>query len=150
MSTFTRSLSPTDVVDAQSFAAYAQQTIGTKWPTIKERVMLQARTTQFFADNPHADWTTLVKAIAYVRASRRRLAMPWDVLYQVPWAFREGFLPELDPSNHIDEDPQVERQIEWILEQETDEWWRHALMYSVGVENRRGLVQMWKTRDPVA
>jgi hypothetical protein len=147
MTMFMRVVNATDVHDPVSFAHYAQQTIGTKWPNVREMVILRKQADQFFEDNPRADWGTVVNTIGYVRAKRRRLAMPAAVFNQVPWAFKDGFLPELDPRNTTVQDPQVEAQIASILAEETDPWWVAALTMATEAEARRDLVRIWKEQD---
>jgi hypothetical protein len=143
MSSFEHVYTTTEVVDPVSFARYAQQSIGTKYPTGNEWSRLKGACGTFFEHNPRATWLTLVHTVGYARAKRIRVATPWGLLRMVPQAFKDGFLPELDPRNFKLSDSNVEGKIAWILEHETDEWWVRALTFATGVEPRRNLVQRW-------
>jgi hypothetical protein len=139
-----RPIAASEVTDPDTLARYAQQTIGTKIPNGKEIVLMRTRCKRFFEEYPTADFSTLVHTIDYIRAKRKRVAMPWAVFAFVPWAYKDGFLPELDPRNHVVVDGHVEGQIHWILERETDPWWVNAFTYAVGVDTRKRLLgQYW-------
>jgi hypothetical protein len=146
MTNLLREVSAAEVADERSFASYAHQVLGTKYPNIKEMVTLKTRTKQFFVEQPRADWSTLVQTVSYLRAIRKRVDFPWAVLNFVPFAFRDGFLPELDPRNNEQPDPSVEAEVAFILSQETDEWWVGALTLATEVAARRTLVRMWRNR----
>jgi hypothetical protein len=146
MTLFLREMPAASVADAETFAAYAQQTIGTKYPNIKEMATLKRRAKQFFTEMPLADWSTLVQTVGYLRSKRRRVDMAWAVLNFVPSAFRDGFLPELEPRNHERRDPSVEAEIASILAQERDPWWVGAMTLATEPEARRDLVRMWRNR----
>jgi hypothetical protein len=146
MTLFLRETPAAAVASPETFAAYAQQTIGTKYPNQKEMATLRKRAKQFFEEMPLADWSTVVQTIGYLRARHRRVDMAWAVFSFVPYAFKDGFLPQLDPSNHDVRDPSVEAEIARILEQETDPWWVGNLTLATEPEARRDLVHMWRNR----
>ena len=146
MTMFLRETPASAVVDERTFASYAHQMIGTKFPNLKEMITLRTRTKQFFGEYPLADWATLVQTVAYIRGRRKRVGYPWGVLLFVPDAYRDGFLPELDPRNHERRDPYVESEIAAILAQETDQWWVGALTLASEPAARRDLVRMWRNR----
>lgn len=146
MTMFLRETPASAVVDERTFASYAHQMIGTKYPNLGEMITLKKRVKQFFSEYPLADWSTLVQTVAYLRGRRKRLAMPWAILTWVPYAFQDGFLPELDPRNHEQRDPFVEAEIAAILSQETDQWWVGALTLATEPAARRDLVHMWRNR----
>jgi hypothetical protein len=134
------------VADCPTFATYSQQTIGTKYPNLKEMTTLRRRAKQFFVETPLAGWPTVVSTVGYLRARRRRVDMAWAVFNFVPQAFRDGFLPELDPRNHERDDPYVDAEIAAILATETDPWWVGNLTLAYEPEARRVLVRMWRNR----
>jgi hypothetical protein len=146
MTLFLRGTPAAAVASPETFAAYAQQTLGTKYPNQKEMQGLRKRAKQFFEETPLADWATVVSTVGYLRAMHRRVDMPWAVFSFVPYAFKDGFLPELDPRNHDLRDPYVESEIASILASETDPWWVGCLTLATDPEARRDLVRMWRNR----
>lgn len=145
MSTFLHVVESNEVEDAESFSVFAQQTLGTAHLYGKDMVVLKVRLNKFFKDNPAATYSTLVSTVEYVRAKRKRLAMPWAVIAFVPWAFKDGFLPELDPVNVVYSDPHVESGIAYALERENDPWWVSTLTHANGIKARRMVLGMWRT-----
>jgi hypothetical protein len=146
MTMFLRETPASAVVDERTFASYAHQMIGTKYPNVREMITLRKRTNQFFTEYPLADWATLVQTVAYLRGLHRRVDYPWAVLNFVPGAYRDGILPELDPRNHEHREPDVEAQIVSILATESDPWWVGAMTLATEPAARRDLVQMWRNR----
>lgn len=138
--------SPSEVTDATSFCHYAQQRLGTGdgW---KEIASLTRDAQEFFAKTPGANWLTLVHTVEYIRSVRRRVATPAGVVSLVPYALRDGFLPEMDRRIKPIEDAHVESEIEYILAHETDPWWVRAFTCVKGVDERRNLVRMYHNRE---
>ena len=149
MTLFLREMPATAVADCPSFACYAQQTIGTKYPNVREMGILRGRAKQFFSETPLAEWATVVQTVGYMRARRKRVDMAWAVFNFVPFAFKDGYLPELEPRNHDLRDPDVEAQITSILAQESDPWWVGAMTLATDPAARRDLVRMWRSQVSV-
>jgi hypothetical protein len=84
MSRLMQNVSAADVTSPETFAAYAHQALGTKYPNQKELAGLRKRVKEFFDYYPLADWGTVVTTVAYIRARHKRLAMPWGVFSFVP------------------------------------------------------------------
>lgn len=144
MSVYLDRISRAEVDDPVTFARYAHQTIGTKAPCIKEMARLRKCTAEFFEAYPHGSWQVLCTTVEWCRAKRRRLAMPWHVIDQVPWAYKDGLLPELDPHNHRAVDRRVEHAISVLMTTETDPWWTRAFRGATTLDTQRTLLKMWK------
>ena len=147
MTTFLRCVERSQVNDPESFAAYAQQMLGSKYPAGREIAVLRLKLNEFQAQNPKVDWKVLVRTIDYMRSKRARAAMPWAVLSFVHPAYRDGFLPELAPRNADLRDSYVEAQIEHILTSETDPWWVACLSNAEGSGPRRELLRLYQQKD---
>lgn len=132
-----------EVVDARTLADFAQQQLGTPFPTTTELVQTQKILKQWFAKNPQANWRTLANTIVWAKARRKRVADIRTLHKLVRYAWRDGYCSELDP-HHVDED--IERDIERALETETDPSWRSVLMGARGNETRKEVLATWKER----
>lgn len=141
-------LTPSEVTDVKTFASFANQTIGTSFPR-NQREWGQAgkHCSTFFAENPHADWMTLVNTVAWAKAKRRRLATVTALVNSVRWAFADGALPELDPTKRRVVDEYTEEAIWKALDTETDPCWRNMLICANGIENRRLVLHAWRDRQ---
>jgi hypothetical protein len=135
-------ITPAEVVDARTFAEYAQQTLGTPIPSGREIAVLQRKANDFFKSSPQATWGTLARTVEWCRAKKRRPALAWGVIAQVRWAWSDGILPELDPRAAVNST--VEYQIEQILETETEERWRDRLVGACGVSGRSGALASYR------
>jgi hypothetical protein len=136
---------PDEVVDAASFTAFCQQQIGTPPARGNEFKRLLGQLKTFWADNPQADWQTLVRTVVWAKAKRKRLMTCCTILKLVRAAYADGFLPELDPRQQEDED--LEKRISAALAFETDPYWRRRLNLAVGVEARRYVYQVWRQHN---
>jgi hypothetical protein len=138
-------VTPADVAKstrpANVFAVYCRQRLGVPGATVKDLLILKARARQFFEENPGASWLTLCRVIDWCRSRKWRLAKVWNVFDCAGFAFQDGFLPELDPS---DEDPELEQEIQRALEVETRESWQRRLIVSRGATARRMVLEEWK------
>lgn len=137
-----------EVVDAKSFATYCQQRMGVPYPTVKNMATLKRRSKEVFATYPDATWQTFVRTLDWCMSHHRRFAETYSIVAFVKYAWRDGYLPELDPKVPVDE--YLEHQIESILKQETDADWRYRLMASTGVEARRRVYNAWRIERGVA
>lgn len=81
-------------------------------------------------------------------AHKKRFAETHSIVRFIRYAWRDGYLPELDPKEPVDE--RLEHQIESILKTETDSDWRYRLMTSQGVEARRRVYTAWRIERGVA
>lgn len=141
-----RTWTPDDVQHAEdkprAFASYAQQVLGTPFPTAKQLAVLRKRTKEFLEQYPQADWRTLCRVVIWCRQRRRRPGQVHYVLDEVRRAWASGALPELDPRDRVEDD--VEASITAALERETREEWRRALLGARGVDARRKVLQAWR------
>lgn len=140
----TRSISPSDVKDDITFAAYAQQTCGIPMPTGKGWVLLRTKVKEFFNQHPDADYMTLVRLTDWCRTRKRRLAHTHSILAMVRYAWRDGVLPEFDPRDRAD--AAVEQGIAAALDIEDDPEWRRVLIGSRGLVARRGVLEQWRRK----
>ena len=133
---------PERVNDARSFALFAQQQVGTPQPSNSGQwLALEKQVRLFLEQYPGADWNTLVKTVGYIKNRRLRPATTHAILTQVRWAWKHGYLPELDPDDRqIDVD--LEARIDAALRQEDDPVWRHKLLGSEG-SARRYVYNVW-------
>lgn len=135
-------IKPTDVHDAMSFAAYAQQKLGTPYPTGKSIAMLKKSLNEFFEHYPQADYLTMCRVVEWARAKKKRYPHANQLVYAFRYAYADGYLPELDPNTEVvDED--LEAQIEAALRDERDEGWRHRLITAAGPTARREVFEAW-------
>lgn len=144
MGFMTRTVKASEVKDAHSFAAYAQQTAGIPMPTGKGWVILQARLKDFFACNPQADWGTCVRLVDWARSRKRRVAHTHSVLTLLRYAWSDGALPEFNARDKVEAD--VERGIQEALTIEGDPEWRRVLIGSKGEESRREVLSQWRRK----
>lgn len=143
--TFLSVLRSTDVVDARSFAEYAQQILGTPIPeSPKDLHILNTKTDEFFVQYPSADWRVLAATVDWCRAKRKRPANAWWIVTEVRYAWNDGAIPDLDPRDPVEKS--VEYNIELALEKETDPYWQRMLLGSVGAENRREVLAAWRRK----
>jgi hypothetical protein len=125
----------------KAFAQYCQQTVGIAWPTVKDMTILRKRCADFLENVPGADWGTLCRVAQYCRARKRRVPRVYMVIDEFRHAWRDGYLPELDPSNRQDE--AVEAEIIRILGFEKRDGWRRRLLGAQGLDARRLAVEEW-------
>lgn len=137
-----------EVVDAETFATYCQQKMGIPYPSGRTMAILKKQSKVFFSKNPTASWQTFVRTVDWCLNHKRRYAEAYGVLSAARFAWRDGYLPELDPTPVVDE--QLEHRIENVLKNENDEDWRYRLLTAVGVEARRRVYNAWRMERGVA
>lgn len=145
MSSYLYVLTAADVTDARSFAAYAQQCLGTPEPRGRDIALLQRKLNDFFLATPRATWLTLAHTVEWCRARKRRSATAWGVISHVRWAWSDGLLPELNPQPRVDHN--TEYLIELALATESSEMWRDRLIGACGIDNRRAALSAWQMRS---
>jgi hypothetical protein len=94
---FLKILDPDDVVDAESFAAYCQQVLGSAYPKARDLVILRTKLKDFFAEKPEATYYTLCRVVQWARMKKKRPSDSWKVPDMWKWAWQDGALSELDP-----------------------------------------------------
>jgi hypothetical protein len=139
---------PEQVVDPETFATYAQQTLGCPYPPLRDMILLRTKIKEFFAEKPQADYYTLCRIVQWAKANKRRPAAVWKIPPMWAWAWEDNALPELDPDQLKDKD--LERRIALALEVETDPAWRRRLIGSESVEKRREVYDSWKAAKKAA
>lgn len=136
-------LSTSQVNDAKTFARYCQQEVGIPYATQANMVILRRHIKGFFEHYPQADYRTLCKLIDWAKARNKRFTAPHILVTAFRSAWKDGFLPELDPKRqNIDE--QLEEKINKALEIETLPFWRMRLFGATGIEARRNVYTDWK------
>lgn len=124
-----------------AFAEYAQQKLGVPWPTANDMRILRKKVTEFFGHYPRLTITTLCRVVDWAKSRRRRFDRVWKVVEAFRYAYKDGFLPELDPAGR-DED--VETRIAAALAVETDPNWRRWLIVADGVTARTKTITDWE------
>lgn len=135
---------PEDVTSPEKFADYVAQTCGTPWVTFKDMAILKKQLKEFWINCPNANWFTLVRTAQWARSKKKRPARVYSIIRMVPWAWQEGFLPELDPTKQVD--PEVEEQIQQALLVEQSPEWRYRLIGAEGMTARREVLLAWQTQ----
>jgi hypothetical protein len=130
----------------RAFAEFCQQTIGTPWPTIKDMTILRRKIKEFFARYPQCDYHSLCRVAQWTRSRKRRPTRTWMVVEFFREAWRDGYLPELDPAEQTE--ASVEEGIAFALDEERRPEWRRRLLGARGVEARREAYQEWLNDRP--
>lgn len=132
----------------KAYAEYCQQIIGTPWPTIKDMAILRKKIKEFFSHYPQCDYRSLCRIAQWARARKRRPNRTWMVVALFRDAWRDGYLPELDPAERREEN--IEQAIADALDEENREEWRRRLLGARGVEARREAYNEWLNDRPHA
>lgn len=136
------------MVNAKTFAAYCQQRMGIPIPSGKNCAVLNKHAKALFDQYPNASWQTLVRTLDWCIGHNRRYAEAYGIVTAVRYAWRDGYLPELDPQKPVDE--KLEHQIESALKVEDNEDWRYRLLTSSGIDARRRVFEAWRTERTVS
>ena len=138
-------ITPHEVVSAKdhasAFAVYCQQEIGCPLVTKQNLMVLRKQAKLLFEKNPQADWMTLCRVVDWCKARKKRPTHPHVVVSLLPYAWKDGYLPELDPSS---EDPAVEERILQALRCEVRDEWMRRLTLAKGRAARREAVEEWE------
>lgn len=136
-----------DVVDCKTWGGFAQQTCGTPYPTFKYVAKATKRVKEMFELYPNADWQTMARVAIWARAKKRRFATLYGLASSWRYAWKDGFLPELDAPTHVDEE--TEAAIAKALLTETSPIWRERLIAAEGKKARRQIYEAWSIKlDP--
>lgn len=148
MADFFGKLSRDDVNSPEDYATYCQQVLGTPYPSGKQLATLRRNLKEFFKNNPQATYGTLLRTIDWCRNRKRRPAHCYAVIPLVRYAWSDGYLPELDPKEEMNDD--LEAMIRSALEVETDPWWRDRLTGGKTTKARQELYDSWlEARSPL-
>ena len=142
---FVGRIAPSDVHDALSFAAFAQQRLGTPYPTGKAIATLNKSLNEFFEHYPTADFYTMCRVVEWAKQKKKRYPQVYQLVYAFRYAYADGYLPELDP-NVEQPDESLEAKIEAALKVEKDDEWRRRLMIARGVKARTEVFEAWRSR----
>lgn len=137
-------LKPKHVVDAKTFAVYTQQRLGVPTPTIANLVILRKRIKGLFAEYPQMDYGSLCKIVEWAKGKRKRYSQTYQVVAAFRYAWKDGYLPELDPK--VIQDDTLEANIEAALLVETDPELRRKLHVATTIDGRRYAYQYWLER----
>lgn len=140
----TRNWTAEMVVDVPSFANFVHQEIGTPYPTGAQMSQLKGKVREYFDKNPKATWATMTKITLWAKAKGRHPTHAWIVLNDARYAWRDGWLPELMPSERVDD--WVEEGLEVALGEENDAAWRGLLLGSVGRSAREEALVKWRAQ----
>lgn len=141
MANFFGTISRDEVDSPEVFASYCQQALGTPYPSGKQIATLRRNIKEFFKQNPQASYGTLVRTIDWLRSRRKRVPHCYSVINSVRFAWRDGYLPELDPVETKDES--FEDLITEALKVEQDPWWRDRLTGGLTPKAKLEIYQSW-------
>ena len=145
MANFFGTLTRDEVNSAETFAQYCQQRLGTPYPTGKQIAMLKRGIRIFFEQNPQASYGTLVWSIDGCKNRRKRAPHALGVISSVRFAFRDGYLPELNPNSEEEEHAPTEDLIRAAVAIETDPWWKDRLQGGKTAKARYEIYESWVT-----
>lgn len=130
-----------DVSDRDSLQQYIEQQLGVGHVTGRDQAAYRKKVDEFFEHYPNASWGTLVRVVDWAKARRKRFARLHAVVEAARYAYADGYLPELDPRNHID----VDAEIIGALKTETDPLWRRRLMVAQGIDAKTMVLEEWQS-----
>lgn len=143
MSSFYGIMKKEEVVDSKTLAQYVQQKLGTPYPTTQGMIVLRKNIKVIFKLYPDADYQTLVKVVDWAKAKGKKFAHCHNLVAAYRYAWRDGYLPELDPNPT----KEIDKLIDQALEKETDPEWCRRLRLSSGVEARTAVYEAWKRKE---
>lgn len=129
-------LQPSDVNDALTFASWAQSTYGAPHLTVQDIRILKRKAREFFAENPHATWDTLVQVAQWCASKKRRVSRVWKYIDQYRYAWADHAV-DVTPRDDVQD------QIHAAIAQEGDPAWRSRLRRAVGV-HRQEVLDEWR------
>lgn len=144
MANFFGTLTREEVNSAETFAQFCQQRLGTPYPTGRQIAALKRNVNVFFEQNPQANYGTLVRTVDWCKNRRKRPPHAAGVISNVRFAFRDGYLPELNP-NSEEEDVTTESLIKEAVSVETDPWWKDRLLGGKTAKARYEIYESWVT-----
>lgn len=133
------------VTDPKSYANYVQQNLGTPYPNTKQLIILRKNIKQLFELYPEADYTTLIKMVEWAKSKKKKFAHSYALVASYRYAWRDGYLPELDPNPT----KEIDAAIEAALAQETDEEWCRRLAMASGIDVKTEIYTAWKRKEAV-
>ncbi len=148
MANYFGTLTREEVDSPEKFAEYCQQRLGTPYPTGKDIAALKRYMKAFFKQNPQANYGTLIRTVDWCKNNRKRVPNASGIIGKVRFAWRDGYLPELDPVEQTDDSLEV--LIAQAVESETDPWWKDRLTGGRTHKARQEIYESWLTdRKPV-
>lgn len=137
-----------DVVTAEKLAEYCQQQTGIPYPTKAAMGKFKKSCNEFFLQYPNTDYRTLCGVVDWAKNNRKRYSdVSRLIMYGMRFAFADGYLTELDPSNREDH---IDNLIIEALQLETDPDWRENIMAARSGRARMDVYNQWlKLRKPV-
>lgn len=127
----------------EKFASFCQQETGIPYPTVKQMIDMKKQINDFFAMYPQANYGSLCGMVRWAKERRKRYATPGNLIRGgFRYAWRDGYLPELDP-NYDDVDENLEEKIEAALNRERDAEWRRRLIVAQTNDARREVYGEW-------
>lgn len=139
---FANKVNREDVVDGKTFARYVQQRLGTPYPTVKNLVILNKAIKDFFESYPHVGYDSLCNMVDWAKAKNKKFAETYSLVSVYRYAWKDGFLPELDPVNVESENFQVKE--DELLNNETDPYWRNKIISAQTIEAKEQIYNLWK------
>lgn len=139
MASFYGVMKASDVTDAKTLAQFYQQKLGTPYPTTQGLILLRKQIKMIFQVYPDADYQTLVKMVEWAKAKGRKYAHCHTLVSHYRYAWRDGYLPELDPNPTRE----IDALITDAMTRETDEDWLRRLSLSSGLDARTQVYNEW-------
>jgi hypothetical protein len=126
-------MKPDDVDSPEKFCQYAERTLGMPYTRKKDINQTRVEAHKLFEKHPTLDWRSLCRVVDWMRARKKRVDVPWKAITYFRWAWKDGVLPELNWSDHQDQD--LEQEIAQILPR---------LIVTQGVEARTRALEDWR------
>lgn len=134
-------LSRSDVVDLPSCARYAQQRLGTPYPSSgADWARAKVKIDPLFEQYDQFSYRTLADLVDWAKGKGKRFGSLAEVCWHVSDAFREGALPDMEPGNR--EEEAWQEKLWAALAKETDPVWRSRLLKARG-EGRETTYAAW-------
>lgn len=140
MSSFYGIMKKEEVKDAKTLAQYIQQRLGTPYPTTQGMIVLKQNIKHIFKLYPDANYQTLIKVVDWAKTKGQKYAHCHSLVAAYRYAWRDGYLPELDPNPT----KEIDRLIEDALQSETDSDWCRRLIMASGIEAKTNTYKAWK------
>lgn len=141
-------LKSSDVKDWASFARYAQQRLGTPYPSSgADWQRAKVKIEPLFEQYDHFSFSTLADLVDWAYAKGKRFGTIAEVSWHVTDAFREGALEDMLPGNKEEEEWQEKlwTALETLdADDKDDRVWRQRLLTAQG-DGRRAVYQAWMT-----
>ena len=136
------SLNYRDVKTYNDFTAFMQQAVGCPIPTKKDIAITRKKLNELQENYPDVQLGLLAQGLVeWAKTRHKRFESVWRIVACWKYAFKDGFLPDMNTVKM----GELDELIEGALEIESDPRWRERLQYSIGETARSEVVEAWKT-----